>query len=38
MCPIRGLISERVPDWNLNWVDVHFLGGEYVRWGVVAHP
>lgn len=38
MCPVRGLLSRPVSEWGLQWIDCHLLGGEYSRWGVVAHP
>jgi hypothetical protein len=38
LCPIRGIVSEPVSRWTLNWTDCHMLGGEYRKWGCCPHP
>ncbi len=33
LCPIRGLISQSIAEWDANWIDFHWAGGEFRRWG-----
>jgi hypothetical protein len=37
LCPVRGIVSEPVSKWTLNWTDCHLLGGEYRNWGTCPH-
>lgn len=37
LCPVRGIISQSVSEWSLNWVDTHWLGGVFHNWGTCPH-
>lgn len=36
-CPQYGPSKQRVAEWDRNWIDFHWLGGRFDRWGICAY-